>query len=482
MTAADQGGQRTRLLRLVLAPLLFAILCISVQAFRKPLRAPYLDEFYYLVIARDLSLHGVYTDGMFKYGPFGTKPGPNHVGDEGAEWAKPGRFFAPAYPILAYAVGRLDSSVGAAIRCHVAKLDLPEQKACPNTFATLVVVNILLWAIGMLAVFEMARRLGRSEVLGWLAMVIALASGEAGYYARTYLSENATVPAFLLFMLFALRAVESGRTRHYGFAGLALGLASLSRPAYAYLFYLLAPVLVLLALFARPRWPSLPSVAAANAFAIATFLVLAPWMLRNVIQFGDPTLSRGYAEVILMQRVSYNQMSLAEWFVAWIYWLPDFGDEIAKRLFPARLYELLGWTHPQNYYLEGGGGGFRKRVLQEAGDEALVLGLLYKKYLFGDLVRHIMVTLPLTMRGLGVAKYLSVAGVVLMWPVVRQLSRDGRLPMFLAMLLPPLLMAGLHGFVSVNIERYNLPMLAVYAAVVALWLGAAWQRWQARGV
>ncbi|MFM9938834.1 MAG: glycosyltransferase family 39 protein [Hyphomicrobiaceae bacterium] len=471
---------RSAWVRLVLAPVLVALVFISAQALRKPLRAPYLDEFYYLVIARDLSLHGVFTDGMFKRGPFGTRAGPDHVGDERVEWAKPGRFFAPAYPILAYTVGRLDGKVATAVRCHVAKAELPEQKTCPNTFGSLVAVNILLWAVAMFAVFEMARRLSRSETVAWLAMIIALASGEAGYYARTYLSENTTVPAFLLFMLGAMCAVESGRVRHYAGAGVALGIASLSRPAYAYLFYLLAPALVLLALFARRRWPALPSVTAANAFMVATFAVLAPWMLRNQIQFGDPTLSRGYAEVILLQRVSYNQMSLAEWFVAWIYWLPDFGDEIAKVLFPKRLYELLGWTHPSNYYLDGGGGGFRERILKEAGNEAAVLGLLYKKYLFGDLPRHIMVSLPLTMRGLGVAKYLSVAGVILAWPVARQLYAAGRLPVFLAMALPPLLMAGLHGFVSVNIERYNLPMLAVYAAIVALALAEAWRRWRLR--
>ena len=257
-----------------------------------------------------------------------------------------------------------------------------------------------------------------------------------------------------------------------------LRLASLSRPAYAYLFSLLAPLLLVLAVLARRRWPRLPSPAAAGLFAVAALVVMAPWMLRNVMQFGDPTLSKGYAEVILMQRVSYNRMSLAEWGVAWIYWLPDFGDDVARRLFPLHLYDLLGWSNPKNYYLDGGGGEFRQRILDANPRDEDVLGVLYRTYLIGDLPKHILVSLPLTMRGLGVAKYLSVAGVILLWPVLRRLHAEGRLAIFLAALLPPLLMAGLHGFVSVNIERYNLPMIAVYATVVSISLVTLWHRWR----
>lgn len=153
---------------------------------------------------------------------------------------------------------------------------------------------------------------------------------------------------------------------------------------------------------------------------------------------------------------------------------------MAKRLFAPHLWERLGWSHPANYYVDGGSGAFRKGILAEAGSEAAVLPLLYRKYLLGDMLKHIVVTFPLTMRGLGVAKYLSVAGVLCMWPVARRLWAQGQGPVFLALLLPPLLMAGLHGFVSINIERYNLPMIAVYAVVVALAIKFGWQRVAAR--
>ena len=303
--AGSKDTQDARWTRIVLLPALLALAVLSVQAFRKPLRAPFLDEFYYLMIARDLALHGTFTDSTYKSGPFGRQAGPAVPGDEGTEWSKPGRFFAPAYPIIAYLVGRADPQVASATRCHVRHFTLPTQAQCPNTFASLVALNVLLWTVGLVALFLIAYRIGgRSEVVAWLALVIALATGEPGFYARTYLSETATVPAFLLFMLFAVRAVETASLKHYGLAGAALGLASLSRPAYAYLFYLLAPLLLLLAVLARRRWPRLPSPAAAGLFAVAALVVMAPWMLRNVMQFGDPTLAKGYAQVKLMQRVS----------------------------------------------------------------------------------------------------------------------------------------------------------------------------------
>ena len=394
---------------------------------------------------------------------------PSAFGDESPQWAGPGRFFAPAYPILVHLVQQLDPRLASAIRCQVR---YPEETpkpggACPGTFATLVALQVLLWAITALAVFHMALLLARNETVAWLAMVIALASGEPGYYARTYLSENATVPAFCLFMLFAMRAVEGRRTRDFAYAGLAMGVAALARPAYAYLFYLLVPLMALAAVLLKRR-RDVPSLQQTGLFAVVTLAVLAPWMLRNLVQFGSTTLSAGYAELILMQRVSYNQMSWAEWWVAWIYWLPDFGDDVARLLFPPELWERLGWSHPQNYYVDGGEGRFRETILAAVPNDADVLPLLMKTYLLGDLGKHVVVTLPLTLRGLGVAKYLSVAGWVLLWPVLRRMQAEGRLAPFLALLLPPLLMAGLHGFVSVNIERYNIPMVAVYAVVIAV--------------
>ena len=466
--------------RIIAAPLLLALLVIGVQAFRKPLRDVFRDEFYYLTIARDLSLHGVFTNGTYKRGPFSRQPGPEHFGDESPAWAKPGRFFAPAYPMLVHIVQSLDAGLAVSVRCHVRYAQQPQQVDgnCARNFQSLVAVQVVLWAVTMLAIFHMALLLTRSETVAWLAMLIALATGEPGFYARAYLSENATVPAFCSFMLFAMRAVDRRRTTDFVAAGVTLALAALARPAYAYLFYLVVPLMLVAAHLLANR-VGVPTLTQIGLFTLATLIVLAPWMLRNQTQFGDPALSAGYAEVILIQRLSYNQMTWGEWWVSWIYWLPDFGDSLARKLFRAELWNRLGWSEQTSYYFDGIGGPFTQRILAAAPDDKAVYPLLMKSYLLGDLFKHVLVSLPLSMRGLGVAKYLSIAGFVLFWPVLRRMQAEGRLTPFLILVLPPVLMAGLHGFVSVNIERYNLPMIAVYAIIVAVAANEALTRYRA---
>lgn len=456
-------------LRLVVLPLLAALLVIGFQVARKPLKAPQLDEFYYLTIARDLALHGVFTDGTFKTGPFQRAEGPAKFGDEDPKWARPGRFFAPAYPFLVHLVGLADAKVARSVACAVREGGPAANgaTACPTSYATLVALQVALWGFSMLAVFQMAWTLSRSEVVAWLALVIALATGEPGYYARTYLSESVSVVAFLLFMLFAVRSVEYRRLSDCLLAGIALGLAALGRPAFVYLFYLLCVLLPLAALLLRGK-AGAPALGQVAAFAMATIVILSPWMIRNQLRFGDPGLSSGYAEVILMQRLSYNQMSWTEWAVSFIYWLPDFGDNLAAALFPRPAWNRLGFSDPQSYYLDSAtGGSFRARILSAHPDDKTVLAAMMKRYLIDDAVKHVMVTVPLTLRGLYVGKYLALAGLGLLWPAFWEARRHGRAAAYLAMALPPLLMAGLHGFVSVNIIRYNLPLLAVYAFVVA---------------
>lgn len=460
-------GELWARLRLTLLPLIVALVVIGVQVVRKPTQMPDHDEFYYMTIARDLSLHRTFTDGTFRWGPFENRPGPKHFGDESPEWSKPGRFFAPAYPLIVYALSTLDTQLRTAIFCHVSHGHLPSQASCPVTFRSLVTTNVVLWALGIAAIFAAARHATGSEAIGWAAFALALSTGDAPLYARTYLSENIAIPAFLVFILFAVRALAYGKVRDYAFAGALLGIAALARPSYVYLLYVLLATLLLSAVLGKRR-TGLPRGTHALAFVGASALVLAPWLIRNVVQFGDPALSRGYAEVILTQRVSYNRMSIGEWLVALIYWLPDFGDNVAAALFPKPLYARLDFDNPQGFYLEGAEGAFRAAILREADNETHVFDLLIKKYLLGDLPWHTLVSVPLTIRGLGVGQYLSVASALLLWPATRYFVRNGRLHLFLAMLLPPLFMVVLHGLVSVNIARYNLPLLCVYATIIAV--------------
>ncbi|HRD75013.1 MAG TPA: hypothetical protein PK264_03600, partial [Hyphomicrobiaceae bacterium] len=354
-----------------------------------------------------------------------------------------------------------DPRLRESVRCHV-KAFGGSQAHCPNAFATLIAANIAIATVSGLAIFLIGWSLVRSEALAWGMLAIALASGELGFYARSYLSETLTIAAMLAFLLFAVHAMRDFRRHDFALAGASLAMAALTRPAYLYLIYGLAALLLILAVAGRRFVPRI-TVVHALVFGGAAILVLSPWLVRNLVQFGDPAISKGYAEIILTQRLSYNRMSFAEWGVAWIYWLPDFGDGLARKLFPEALYAKLGWDMPTSYFYEGGSGVFLDKVMAEAGSKELLLGHLVRTYLVGDALKHALVTLPLTMRGLGVAKYLSVIGLPLVWLVGRRMHARGLLLPYLSLALPPLGMALFHGFVSVNIERYNAPIIALYA-------------------
>ena len=464
--AAGERGGRRGLVRLVVLPMVAALLVISFQALRLPIKAPEADEFYYLTIARDLSLHGVVTDGPYKRALPDLPKDVLSTADERPEASPPGRFFGPTYPILIYVLSLADPQLRDAIRCHV-KAFGQRGDHCPNTFRTLILANIGIATLSATTIFLIGWSLTRSMAVAWSMLLIALATGELGFYARTYLSETLTVASVLVFALFGVHAMRDFRRHDFALAGGALAVAALTRPAYVYLLYGLTVLLIALPLLAHRLAPRL-RLAHGVIFAVAAAIVLAPWLARNVARFGDPALSKGYAEVILSQRLSYNRMSWGEWLVAWIYWLPDFGDGLARILFPKALYAKLGWSVPDSYYFEGGGGGtFWAKVLAEAGSRENALGHLVRHYLIGDAVKHVLVSLPLTMRGLGVAKYLSVVAVPLIWLAGRRMHARGALLPYLALALPLLAMSLLHGFISVNIVRYNVPIVALYAFVVA---------------
>lgn len=428
------------------AALIVAITVISVQVAWKGAKTPVNDEFIYLTIADDLNTHGVFTDG------------------HGSKGTAPSRFFAPAYPMLLHVISRADPALARAIACHVNDQQATRAQ-CTGSVLALQIVQIVLAAVQALSIFIIALVLSRSAVVAWLAMAIALGTGEFGYYAWTYLTENTAFLGFYLFLAFAVIAVSGGRVWAYAAAGVALAFAALSRPSYLPLFYGLIPLIAVLALLPR-RLGTNTRLVHAGAFALAGALVLAPWMARNWALFGDPVLTAGYGGFILVQRVAYNAMTWAEWGVTWIYWLPLFGESLAEALFASELYIRLNFTDPESFFLVGNG-RLRAETLVAAGGSEQHMRYLLREYVVGDLFKHVMVTLPLTLRGIWAGKYLAPIGLILLIPVARRLAWHGRLLPFLALAFPLVFMAGLHGFVSVNVVRYNLPFIALFAFVCA---------------
>jgi hypothetical protein len=328
------------------------------------------------------------------------------------------------------------------------------------------------WAAA--AIYLAAFMVTGSRMTAAAALLLALAAGDFRSFPGMMLSENVAFPAFTGFLACAIAWSERrGNVWLAAPGGALLAVAALARPSYLYLVYAACAAMLLLALVPRTR--SKGTATAAAAFAAAAVLVLAPWMIRNHALFGDAALTAGYAPFTLAQRVAYNAMTWKEWLIAWVYWLPDFGDNLAKAIFDKGDWVRLGWTGPTSFYLTGAGKVFSD-TLAAAGSAEAHLSYLLDTHVLGDLGKHVAVTLPLTWRGLFAGGYVGLAGLLLAWPFVHRMTAEGRLAPLLALALPLLFMAGLHGFVSVNIVRYNEAMIALWATIVAWVLVELWKR------
>lgn len=436
-----------------LAAFIGALLIIGLQVFNKPLREPHADEFVYLQIASDLIKSDTHTDGPFA---------------KNQKEKEPGRFFSPLYPGFLNLMARLDDNVSVAIQCHKKN---KTKEICGGSFQSVVTVQVVFAVISLMFIFTTAQLLSGSFFVAWLAMIIAAATGEISFYARYYLTENLAFLGFYGLLLFLVSGYIRDKSNHFLIAGLFIGIATLSRPSYAYLYYLLIPTLFILLVWAKKKSLS-QAIKAPALFALGGMLLLAPWLIRNHIQFGDMALTEGYGSFILLQRLAYNMMSWSEWGVFFIQGLPDFGDKLSRGLFSHNLWERLDYFNEdvQTFYEVGNSSAWKAQLIPTTIPNDQQSTYLVKTYIFGDLFKHTMVTIPISLRGMWAGGYLALIGVAFAWPVGKLMKKKERLIPYFLLVMPSLFMVGLHGFVSVNVVRYNVPMIAVYSVICALFI------------
>lgn len=427
--------------------LLVAAAILAAQVLRHPIDHPAGDALAYLSIAHQLNKNGTFTNGTFD---------PAWAGPDAP--LPPGRFFTPLTP--AFQAGLMALSPGFREAAHCV---LASRQPCTDGLGVPVAAQVTLAAGTLGLIWVGAMVLWRRRDVAWLALLLAAATGEPAYYAAHLLTESLTLPLAIGSALVLACAVDRRSWRLMLAAGVLFGIATLNRPIFAYVVYALAALALVAAVSPQHRRDAL---ALAVLLPAGYLLAVAPWMLRNWLVFGDPGLTQGYAGFSLAQRIAYNMMTGREWLAAFVYWFPDFGDNLAEWLFTADGVRRLGWTDPTSFFLVGFN-ELSAETLRLAGGPERHLDYLLTHGVFDRFGTHLMVTLPLTWRGLWIAKYWSVVGFACLVPVlVRRIGRgDWAFPVFC---LPPVLLAGLHGFTSVSIPRYNLPLLAPLAMAMAV--------------
>ncbi len=363
-----------------------------------------------------------------------------------SEDAAPGRANTPLYPAFLAAVLGAEGVPPAALRCWLAQ----GEHCDPAVFRRVVDAQLALAALAVLAIAAIGWRLLGARG-GWLAAGAALLSLQPTYFAGLLLTENLTIVLFALLGVLMLRpGREASRRRRFA-TGLVLGALALNRPEFAYLGYAFIAVAIGSAILHRTP---LAALALAAGFA----LMLGPWMARNAMHFGDPALTATYGGVTLAQRVSYNRMSTAELAVAFVYWLPDFGDTLAEALFPRETWDKLDFG-PGSYYQSAR--ALHHEVAARAGGTDKVAGVLLREAVLGEPVKHAAVTLALAWRGVFVGKLWGLVGL---FAFVAALARHPACRATLLRLsLPAWLMLGLYAAVSVSIPRYAVVFLPVFS-------------------
>lgn len=394
-----------------------------------------------------------YAVSLHKYGVFGladNKPG---------EVPEPSNANAPFYPALMAGVMALDQNFADSLICVTEE---GVKAKCAQHFDSFFFVQVVLAVLSLFLIYLTALQLSKNRAVGWLAAVLALASGVFDEFSYIFMTEILILPFFCALTLTCLLVYQDKRKIWIFVSAVLLAFLTLIRPSYLYLFYGFVLFFGVLVLLKRDQQTLLKFLILVLGFV----LTVSPWALRNKAQFDSLTLtSGGYAEAILVQRINYNQMSWPEVGVAMIYWLPDFGDSLAKKMFPEHLHNKLGW-HGKSYYAQQ----YKKQVRElseQLGGADKILTHLIKEDILTP--KHIAVSIPLALRGTFIAKYWGLLGFIAFIALLVQSLRRKDYSV-LIMSLPLFYMVAFHAGLSVSIPRYNLPLISLYALCMAWYI------------
>lgn len=425
--------------------ILIAVALFLGIVFMHPPR-PHSDAIRYITYALNLESHGT-----FSLSPID------------ATTVRPGSGHSPLYPAWIAAFAALDGGLHDTLACLVR--NNATGAPCQLDLGTLVAAQLLLAGIFLGCVWVLARRLSGSSRIAWLAALCALAARNPLQYANHILTEALLVPLLGVFIVCLAIAYLDRSPRWMLAAGAALGLAALTRPAYAYLFYVMAAVLAVAALVRWRRALLLGCV----LFAVAYGVVVSPWLARNKALFDRVALTTGYDGDILAQRIAYNRMGWEELGLAFLLWFPDIGDNMAKLAAPKKDFIRLTWD-PGSYYVSVAPRIYDE-ALRAAGSPDAVTGYLIRTEILEHPVKHALVSLPLAFRAVFISKYWGVVGLIcFLVLIVRQISGGNYTLLLLS--LPVWFMVAFHALISVSIPRYNLALIPFYAYAMAWALDA----------
>ena len=437
-------GQYKLLNSLLFAGLLFVVILRVVI----PPTNVQPDSPRYVAMGLNMAEYGVFSGGGFKPG----SPPPPGLGQGGV---------FTAFEIALAA--RLSNTTKDSFMCISRS---PNRPTCDVQIPALKAIYVVETYIFHVAVFVCALLVFGSTGKAWLAVLMSFGFRETMIYADSILAEPSLMMASSVFLAFWIHAMQKRPQWMLWMAcGLALGLSVLIKPAFLALVPAIAIVIPLIFCLFGERISM--AMRAAGFFVIGVLLVISPLFIRNIVELDLWALSSNdYLVASLSHRLAYNAMSWYEWLVGWVYYMPVSG---AGRLFGYAVLEPLGWGDT-SYYVYGRDVLHRLALQGRSTEQAIAF--LLDKYVYTDLLKAVAVTALLMWRGIFVGHIVGMIVVPLCLFYIF-FARGAMWHRFLILLLPPLIMVGVHAMVSVSIYRYNLLLIIPYTLVLShfVWEG-----------
>ena len=417
------------------------------------------DQRFYLGIAYDLRQHGTFTDGF------------SYAGGGPATLRPPGMRFTPLYPAFLATAASFDPGLRRGIACVEATAG--RDPGCPLAapvargaqFLMLLAFYWLLW-------IAIAGATG-SRRAGWIGLGTGLLAAPLLLLSvNTLMTETLTLvlsAAACTLAASAVRQPAATAWRTWLATGIALGLAILSRPAFLYLLYASLGCASLL-LIRRPA--NRPAIArGVAAFATGAAMPVLPWVLRNAIVLHRAALSFGYASHTLVQRIAFDAMTPREYGLSFVCWLPD-GSGLGRLIAGRHACDRFGWDEHADSFYSIGNGALMRQTLAAAGDWPHHMDYLVHHYLLAEPLRHLLVTIPLALRGLYVDHWWgALLAPFSLWAMLRawrdRSSAASAWPVLL-LSMPPWFLLVFNAAVAVNQPRYNLLLVLPFALAAAL--------------
>ena len=421
------------------AGLLLALLLCVLFFLSPETRRPHNDALRYTDYALNLA----------QYGVFGLTP------EDGSRIIVPGNANAPLYPMFVAAIVSVDQELADSLDC--ARSDPLLEKACPQYYQSLVAAQYLIIWLTTLLLWLLVRLLFDHRGQAMLAVFCALLSMAYTTYAHRILTEILIFPSCISLQLGLLLYLRQRRKRWAALIGLALGLLTLIRPEYLYLSLAIAAISMGLLVIRK----NAGAITAVMIGVITFSFTIGPWLWRNHQQFDDWSLTGGgYAETILAYRLSYNRMTTSEWGASFIYWLPDFGDDLARHILPRSSYQRLINQSEGSLFSTAETEILEPELARRPREE--IVGYWLRTEILGNPVKHTMVSVALAWRGIFVRKYWGIIGFFAYSALLIQCLRQGRYQLLLIS-LPVWYMVAMYAAVSASVTRYNLPLVALYS-------------------